>query len=33
MTKVRKTYTPKFKLAMIKLVEEQGQKIGAIATQ
>ena len=33
MTKVRKKYTPEFKLEMIKLVEEQGQKIGAVATQ
>ena len=33
MTKVRKTYTPEFKLEMIKLIEEQGQKIGAVATQ
>ena len=33
MTKVRKTYTPAFKLEMIKLIEEQGQKIGAVATQ
>lgn len=33
MTKVRKTYTPEFKLEMIKLIEEQGQKIGAVANQ
>ena len=33
MIKVRKTYTPEFKLEMIKLIEEQGQKIGAVATQ
>ena len=33
MTKVRKKYTPEFKLEMIKLIEEQGQKIGAVATQ
>lgn len=33
MTKVRKKYTPEFKLEMIKLVEEQGQKIGTVATQ
>ena len=33
MTKVRRTYTPEFKLEMIKLIEEQGQKIGAVATQ
>lgn len=33
MTKVRKTYTPAFKLEMIKLIEEQGQKIGAVASQ
>ena len=33
MTKVRNTYTPAFKLEMIKLIEEQGQKIGAVATQ
>ena len=33
MTKVRKTYTPEFKLDMIKLIEEQWQKIGAVATQ
>lgn len=32
MTKVRKKYTPEFKLEMIKLVEE-GQKIGTVATQ
>ena len=33
MAKVRKTYKPAFKLEMIKLIEEQGQKIGAVATQ
>ena len=33
MIKVRKTYTPAFKLKMIKLIEEQGQKIGAVASQ
>ena len=33
MTKVRKKYTPAYKLEMIKLIEEQGQKIGAVATQ
>ena len=33
MTKLRKTYTTEFKLEMIKLIEEQGQKIGAVATQ
>ncbi|ECF7008225.1 transposase [Salmonella enterica subsp. enterica] len=27
MTKERKQYSPEFKLEMIKLVEEQGQKI------
>lgn len=33
MTKVRKTYTPEFKLEMIKLIEEQGQKPNNVATQ
>lgn len=33
MTKVRKTYTPEFKLEMIKLIEEQGQKPSNVATQ
>ena len=33
MTKVRKTCTLAFKLELIKLIEEQGQKIGAVATQ
>ena len=33
MTKVRKTYTPAFKLEMIKLIEEQGQKPSDVATQ
>lgn len=33
MTKVRKTYTPAFKLEMIKLIEEQGQKPRDVATQ
>lgn len=33
MTKVRNTYTPAFKLEMIKLIEEQGQKIGVVASQ
>jgi len=33
MTKVRKKYTPAFKLEMIKLIEEQGQKPSDVATQ
>ena len=33
MIKVCKTYTPAFKLEMIKLIEEQGQNIGAVASQ
>ena len=33
MTKVRKTCTLAFKLELIKLIEEQGQKIGAVANQ
>ena len=33
MTKVRKKYTPAFKLEMIKLIEEQGQKPSEVATQ
>ena len=33
MTKVRKTYTSEFKLQMVKLIEEQGQKPTDIATQ
>ena len=32
MTKVRKTYTPEFKLEMIKLIEEQGQKLERLPT-
>lgn len=33
MTKERKQYSPEFKLEMIKLVEEQGQKITDIVAQ
>ena len=33
MTKVRNTYTPAFKLEMIKLIEEQGKKPSDVATQ
>ena len=33
MIKVRKKYTPAFKLEMIKLIEEQGQKPSDVATQ
>ena len=33
MTKVRKTYTPEFKLELIKLIEEQGQKVPDVAGQ
>lgn len=33
MTKVRKKYTPAFKLEMIKLIEEQEQKPSDVATQ
>lgn len=32
MTKVRKTYTPAFKLEMIKLIEEQGKKISDVCS-
>ena len=32
MTKVRKTYTPEFKLEMIKLIEEQGKKISDVCS-
>lgn len=33
MTKERKQYSPEFKLEMIKLIEEQGQKITDIVVQ
>ena len=33
MIKVCKTYTRAFKLEMMKLIEEQGQNIGAVASQ
>ena len=32
MIKVRKTYTPEFKLEMIKLIEEQGKKISDVCS-
>ena len=33
MTKVRNQYSPEFKLELIKLIEEQGQKAPDVATQ
>ena len=33
MTKVRNQYSPEFKLELIKLIEEQGQKVPDVASQ